>query len=140
DQPSNAKTGGNRDRNKCGQIVRIFVLCNFVADGISQIGDHNSQKKPESGTVSLESVSEPRKSQNKRQWKPRKAEFAECHPAEFSKLFSHYFRFKGEIDLILAARQMPPYLLQRTRMAPVNDRRAGGCKRQVSINGNECGN
>ena len=135
--PSNAKASGNRDRNKCRQIVRIFVLGNFVADGVSQISDHDSQKKPESRTVSLESVNATRESQNERQRKPRKAELAQCHSAEFSKLCSYYLRLKGEIDLILPARDVPPYFLQRTRMAPVDDRRVGGCKWQVSINRNE---
>ena len=64
DQPSNANASRNRDRNKCWQIVRIFVFRNFVAESVSQIGDHDSQEKPESRTVSLESISETRESQN----------------------------------------------------------------------------
>ena len=138
--PTNAQTSGNRDRNKCGQIVRIFVFRNFVAEGVSQIGDHDSQEKPESRTVSLERVNEARDSQNQRQRKPRKAELAQRHSAEFSKLFSHYLRPKGEIDLILSAREVPPNFLQRTRMAPVNDRRARRRERQIGINSGQCAN
>src|SRR5262249_13022688 len=140
DQPSDSESGGDSDRNKCGQIVGVLVLRNFVAEAVRQVGDHDSKEKPESRTVSLERVNHTRESQNERQRKPGKAEFAHRHSAEFSKLFSDYLRLKGEIDLILATCQMPPYFLQRTGMAPVNNGRPRSCEWQVRVDGDESAN
>ena len=42
--------------------------------------------------------------------------------------------------MILPAGDVPPYLLQRTRIAPVNDRRVRRRKRQVGINSGQSAN
>src|SRR5439155_24673895 len=134
DQPTNADPGGNRDRNKHRQIVRILVLRNFVAEVVSQIGNDDKQEKPEGCAVLFESVDEAGEGQGLRQGQPGQAEFTEGHSAEFNKLLLHYLRRKGEEHPILPASDVPPYLLQRTRIAPVDDRRAQRRKRQVGIN------
>src|SRR6266496_5502279 len=56
DQPTDAKSSGNRDRNKCRQIVRILVLRDVVAERVSQIGSGGKQEKPKSCAVPLESA------------------------------------------------------------------------------------
>src|SRR5204863_7234762 len=74
-----------------------------------------------------------------RQGYPGQAEFAEDHPAEIQELPAHLLGIKGEKDLVLPARDMPPYFFQRTRSTPANDRHARRCQRQVGINGEQGG-
>src|SRR6266446_1098532 len=85
DQPTDAEPGGNRDRNKRWQIVRILVLRNFVAESVSQIGNDDKQQKPESCAVFFESGSETPRRQDQGQLEPRLAEFTQGHSAKFNK-------------------------------------------------------
>src|SRR5439155_5980568 len=119
------------------QIVRILVLRNFVTQVVSQIGNDDKQEKPQGCAVTLESAGDACESEDERQRQPGNAEFAQGHSAKFNKLPAHYLWRKGEIHLILPAGDVPPYFLQRTRIAPVDDRRARSCKGQVGINGNQ---
>ena len=94
DQPTDTESGTDRDGDKYGQVVRVLVFRDFVAEVVCQISDENKQQKPESCAVLPISSCETRKSKHQRQRQPRRAELAQEHPAKFNKLHSHYTRSK----------------------------------------------
>ena len=59
-QPVDTESGCNRDRNECRQIVRVFVLSNFVAQRVSKVGEYDQQQKPKNRVVTLVRAREPR--------------------------------------------------------------------------------
>src|SRR5689334_3646089 len=85
----------------------------------------------------LESTGETDQGKDECQRQPRPSEFMEGQTAEVEELFSDYVRGKREKHPILPTSDVPPDLLQRTRMAPVEHRRSRCCKRQIAINGNQ---
>src|SRR4029077_6919794 len=125
--------------------IGVLVLRNFVTEGVSQIGHDDKEQKPKTCGVLPESAPQPGKGQNKGQRKQRRSEFAQEHSAKFNKLRSHHRWAEGEEHAVLAAGYMPPNLLQRTRIAPVDYGGTRRRKRQKGINGdqaadrNQCG-
>src|SRR6516162_1367113 len=122
DQPADTETRSERDGDKYRKVVRVLVLRDLVAEVVCEISDDNKRQEPESCSVLPKSSRETRQSKRQRRRQPRRPEFAQQHFEKYNKLRSHHRRTKRQEHPILSAGDVPPDFLERTRIAPVDER------------------